>query len=116
MVVGAGVVFVGAGVLFEGANAVFEGANVVFEGAGVVFEGANVVFEGAEVVVWLGCVDPVASLKTNSLLTSKTHLLPRLPRVLTKMVAMEAGVKPAATGTTTTVKSTTTDPSLHGRE
>ena len=102
MVVGAGVVFVGAGVLFEGANAVFEGANVVFEGAGV--------------VVWLGRVDPVASLKTNSLLTSKTHPLPRLPRVLTKMVAMEAGVKPAATGTTTTVKSTTTDPSLHGRE
>ena len=92
------------------------GAGVVFEGAGVVFEGANVVFEGAGVVVWLGRVDPVASLKTNSLLTSKTHPLPRLPRVLTKMVAMEAGVKPAATGTTTTVKSTMIDPSLHGRE
>ena len=88
----------------------------MFVGACVLFEGANVVFEGAGVVVWLGRVDPVASLKTSSLLTSKTHPLPRLPRVLTKMVAMEAEVKPAATGTTTTVKSTTTDPSLHGRE
>ena len=42
-------------------------------GAGVVFVGSGVVFEGAGVVVWLGRVDPVASLKTNSLLTSKTH-------------------------------------------
>ena len=60
--------------------------------------------------------DLAPSPTTDILLTLKVHPSPKLPRVPTKMATMEAGVKPDAVGTTTTVNSTITDPWLQGKD